>query len=550
MLTLGGSKLVTMTDGKLLHACGLRYNHLSIVYMQIFGLSKCCKEIYEQIPAGKSGAEASGNAKSKTKKDIDKQIFVIGEEGSPVTRHKLPDFDFTVHLDAGSHLYEAGVSGKIKAEMSVFFDKTVVLTFSLMIDGKVCRSTAPLTTDHLISLIALNMGGEHWSSDPDNEKTASNINLKSSPVTIRNLYVDENGEWLTQPVTLSGEGADENDEENVFSRACARYRKAILKYEPEVLSKYQDFAYVDVWEDVDNYDGSLQKMEREEDMITYILRECKKEMVGLMTLYPKEWPYRTEESFAEVCGKNIAIDTDDLILLNSSMCVVFGTYGRRAAGSPTNWADHLALREAYYVSWPEYMLILEMVLAKKYTVAAARDLLIRSAKIGKNISSARESIEKNAKVELVITQLLLHLDAVNYSKFMSHKVMFDRTIKRLEIEKDEAGLKEVMAKVSNSLSNLSKMRSLRQAEMFNIVLGGISIASLFQVIFSDIDIPFLEHLGYPWAKSAGLTLVSVAIFFVFAGIITLSIVAVQNGGHGVRQIIGKSVRKIRNIIHV
>lgn len=539
-----------MTDKKLLHACGLRYNQFSIVYMQIFAISKCSKEVFEGMPSGCSGTGMPGNVKSKTKKDIDKQIFVIGEEGSPVTRYKLPDFDFTVHLDAESHLYEAGVSGKIKAEMSVFFDKTVVLTFSMMLDGKACQSTAPLTTDHLISLVALNMGGEHWSSDPDNEKTASNINLKSSPVIIRNLYVGDGGEWLTQPVTLSGEGAVSNEEENVFSQACARYRKAILKCEPKLLYKYQDFAYVDVWEDVDNFDGSLQKMEKEEDMIAYIARECKKELVGLMTLYPKEWPYRTEDSFAEVCGKNIAIDSDDLILLNSNMCVAFGTYGRRAAGSPTNWADHLALRETYYVSWPEYMLILEMVLAKKYTIATAREFLIRSARIGKNIYSARESIENNAKVELVITQLLLRLDAVNYSKFMSHKVMFDRTIKRLEIEKDQANLKEVMAKVSDSLSNLSKMRSLRQAEMFNIVLGGISIASLFQVIFSDIDIPFLEHLGYPWARNAGLTLVSVAIFLVFAGIITLSIVAVQNGGHGFKQIVVKSAKKIRNIMHV
>lgn len=550
MITLEGSNLLVMPDEKLLHASGLRYNQFSIVYMQIFAISECCKEVFKGMPSGSSGTGMSGSVKSKTKKDIDKQIFVIGKEGSPVTRHKLPDFDFTVHLDAESHLYEAGISGKIKAEMSVFFDKTVVLTFSMMLDGKVCQSTAPLTTDHLISLVALNMGGEHWSSNPANENTASNINLKNSTVTIRNLYVDEKGEWLTQPVTLSGEGTEANEDENVFSRACARYRKAILKAEPVQLYKYQDFAYVDIWEDVDNFDGSLQKMEKEEDMIAYIAQECRKELVGLMTLYPKEWPYRTEESFAEVCGKNIAIDTDDLILLNSNMCVAFGTYGRRAGGSPTDWAGHLALRETYYVSWPEYMLILEMVLAKKYTVAAARDFLIRSARIGKNTCSARESIENNAKVELVITQLLLRLDAVNYSKFMSHKVMFDRTIKRLEIEKDEANLKEVMDKVSGALSNLSKMRSLRQAEMLNIVLGGISIASLFQVIFSEINIPFLEHLGYPWAKGAGLTLVSVAIFLVFAGIITLSVVAVQNGGHGFKQIIGKSMKRIRNLIHV
>ena len=87
-----------------------------------------------------------------------------------------------------------------------------------------------------------------------------------------------------------------------------------------------------------------------------------------MTLYPQERPYRTEESYNDVCGSNIAIDTDDLIILNSVMCMVFGTYGRRAAGSPTDWGDHLEIRKSHFVSWPEYMLILEMILAKKYKV--------------------------------------------------------------------------------------------------------------------------------------------------------------------------------------
>lgn len=542
---------------------GLRYNGFSVVYMQIFGLARCSPELFnsniqeivdsDTLESNRATVENGVSKKhqdrSQNKKDIDKQIFVIGEEGSPVRRFKLPDFEFSLQIEKDDDLpYSVDVRGKVAVEMSIFFNKTVILTFNMMVDNKErCFTSASLTTDHLISLASLNLGGEHWNSPEEGEGTASNINLKVYPVSITNLYLDENGEWLKTPVAMDTAGGGEDCEDNnAFAMVCERYKKAILKSQKAVTFRHQNFVYLDIWENVDNESGELQRMKKEEDIITYIADNCKKELVGLMTLYPKEWPYRTEESFYDVCGRNIAIDTDDLILLNSSMCVVFGTYGRRAEEGGTNWQKHLALRKTYYVSWPEYMLILEMILAKKYTIAAARDFLIRSTKVGKTPSSARESIELNASVELIITQLLLNLDAVNYSKFMSHKIMFDRTTKRLEIERDENNLKEVMAKVENSLSNLSKMRSLKQAEAFNIILGGISIASLFQVIFANIEVPFLVHLGCTWAGNAGLTLVTIAIFLVFAGIISLSIVAIQNRGMGLSHLVKKSYKKILN----
>ena len=305
-------------------------------------------------------------------------------------------------------------------------------------------------------------------------------------------------------------------------------------------------SYVDIWEDVDNYDSSLQAMEKEEDMIRYINQHRKKEMIGLMSLYPNEWPYRDEESFDQVCGSNIAIDTDDLILLNSSVCVVFGTYGRRSKSAATDWADHLQIRNSYYVSWPEYMLILEMVLAKKYTISAAKDFLLKTTSFSQDSYSIRQSIERNAAIELVITQLLLKLDAVNYSKFISHKIMFDRTLKRLDIETDENKLKEIMAKVENSLSTLSNMRSIKQAERFNIILGGITVASLFQVIMAEVEMPFFSKLGYHWADTVGMFIVGVCMVLVFIGMISLTIVAIQNRGINFTDAIVKAWKKMIN----
>ena len=60
------------------------------------------------------------------------------------------------------------------------------------------------------------------------------------------------------------------------------------------------------------------------------------------SLYPEEWPYRMDSSFEDICGKNIAIDTDDLVLANENMSLVIGTYGNRGKEAPTDWKKHFA----------------------------------------------------------------------------------------------------------------------------------------------------------------------------------------------------------------
>ena len=69
-----------------------------------------------------------------------------------------------------------------------------------------------------------------------------------------------------------------------------------------------------------------------------------------MPFYPEKWPYRMDSSFSEICGKNIAIDTDDLVLTNENMSIVFGTYGKRGNESPTDWQEQLGKGGLYHVS--------------------------------------------------------------------------------------------------------------------------------------------------------------------------------------------------------
>ena len=193
----------------------------------------------------------------------------------------------------------------------------------------------------------------------------------------------------------------------------------------------------------------------EAQIVSHIRDFHKPELIGLMTLYPGEWPYRDAEAYDDVCGENIAIDTDDLVLVNGNMSIVLGTYGRRGDGQETagtvekkgvNWAEHLKERARYHVSWPEYLLILQMVLAKKYVIGRANDVLI-DATLSASSTSSLDLIGQNAKLSMRLSRMVLQLDVVKYSKFASHKVMFDRTTRRLNLDNDLDRLNEMMSMV-------------------------------------------------------------------------------------------------------
>ncbi len=514
-----------MSDSIDMH--GLTYPGFSLVYMQVFSV-----EAVKPVDFGLFFEEDVN--------PIDRQIFEIADRSKPpVKRYKFKGFDFEITLDEP---YEVRLEGHMHLEMSVFFGQTVVLTYRMVVDGQACRTTAPLATDHLIALASLNMGAEHWGGR--DSETATNINLDVEKLYIKNLHIGPDGEWLDEPVSLFVEGYM-----NSFREVCRRYKKHINRcarlplkrkttqndalqllrsdrsdcfgcpkcsgsahrHDGTDSTEYRDmdcpdcpnsdcpmkirdlnYVYVDVWESVAHSDGLFTSM-KEEEIIEHIYQHHRRELVGLMTLYPAEWPYRTLEAFDDVCGDNVAIDTDDLILVNQNLCVVFGTYGLRGKDSPTDWKKHLEERSRYHVSWPEYMLILEMVLAKKYTVARATEEVLACTS-GK-FDDPNGLIGKNAYLSLKITALMLQLDAVKYSKFMSHKVMFDRTSRRLEVELENAKLERIMENVDKSLHNLSEYRSLTQRKRLNIVLAGISVASLFQILFMEVRLPYLSMTG-------------------------------------------------------
>ena len=302
---------------------------------------------------------------------------------------------------------------------------------------------------------------------------------------------------------------------NFIYQHCSRFkedtplaeRKRLLRrWTPGSFSVDNDlhYAMVDVWENIQHLepDGTdLFAPDRpdrlsEAEIIDHIREEHKNELIGLLSLYPEEWPYRDPAAYDEVCGENIAIDTDDLVLAGSSLCVVIGTYGRRGAGEEgVNWVEHLKERAHYHVSWPEYLLILQMILAKKYVIGLATDTVVLST-LDAEKKSSQDLIGANAALSMRLTRMVTQLDVVKYSKFPSHKV--------------------------NSLHNLSDYKSMRSEFLLNIILAIISVASTFELFFQEDEMPFLTYFGFESNRLSAIVLAAVAGVTIFALLLVLT----------------------------
>ena len=150
-----------------------------------------------------------------------------------------------------------------------------------------------------------------------------------------------------------------------------------------------------------------------------------------------------------------------------------------------------------------------MVLAKKYVISRVREELINST-LSAGKESAYELIGRNAKLSIRLSQIVMLLDVVKYYKFTSHKVMFDRTSRRLQLDEDMDKLNEMMSMVDNSLHNLSDYKAMGSDFMLNFILALISVASTFELFFQNSEMPFLTYFGFETSRFAALV---VAVVF-------------------------------------
>ena len=464
------------------------------------------------------------------------------------------DFEMPIVPDKDDKFPPVMFSGHAYVDMVLFFSHTVSITYRFCFDGKKCMvndldgNECAALTDHVISFLSTHLSAECWSPDKrsGNNKPAggSKLNLQTS-LTVNNIHFDKDGCFLpdkTDYIDLTGDG-------RAFDSVALRYKKFIyslcryksattymdrLKHMLHVranemtVNNDSHYAMVDIWEDIrhradkgDSHDYFAKETEiSEKAVIDHIYEYHKPELVGLMTLYPNEWIYRDPDSYDEVCGEDIAIDTDDLVLAGTNVSLVIGTYGRREKPEEkvenkgdqkedaqnedvlkevsedqkqrTDWGKHLReMRMVYHVSWQEYMMILQMVLAKKHVIGLAKEQLVRVALTSRNMSSS-ELIRQNAEMGIRLSRMTIQLDLLKYSKFASHKVMFDRTTRRLKLDHDAKELKDIMEMIDGSLNNLANYKSVRTDYFLNIVLAVISVVSALGLLFQKVELPLLN----------------------------------------------------------
>lgn len=497
-------------------------------------------------------------------RSIEKQIFVLRNEGkSPdeknVRRFSLRGFDFEMPIEPEEDEIEPRLlKCHVNVEMSLFFGNTVSITYRFLFNGHSGTLSAPVGIDHIIALLSTWLGAEYWSRDVNEScedgASRTNINLEGD-FKVENLFFSELGDPLEEGVCLpmgSGErgfGKIAVRYKRFIYRCCTSLSKSLSGEEKAKFRKFlkttlvsivndSRFAMVDLWEDIrhplpdgtDLFSNDRPDRMTEAQIVSHIRDFHKPELIGLMTLYPGEWPYRDAEAYDDVCGENIAIDTDDLVLVNSNMSIVLGTYGRRGDGQETagtvekkgvNWAEHLKERARYHVSWPEYLLILQMVLAKKYVIGRANDVLI-DATLSASSTSSLDLIGQNAKLSMRLSRMVLQLDVVKYSKFASHKVMFDRTTRRLNLDNDLDRLNEMMSMVDSSLHNLSDFKSMKSDFVLNFILAIISVASTFELFFQQSEMPFLTYFGIQSSHLAAVVVMVVACVTIFGILLVVS----------------------------
>ena len=104
---------------------------------------------------------------------------------------------------------------------------------------------------------------------------------------------------------------------------------------------------------------------------------------------------------------------------------------------------------------------------------------------------------------------------------MSHKVMFDRTTKRLDIENDQKRLIKLMEMVDSSLHNISDYKAVKSDYVLNFILAIISVVSTFEILFQDVSLPFIEYIGLTSSKTAAIMVWFVAAMAFFGILLVL-----------------------------
>ena len=505
---------------------GLIYNEFSVILIQTFTSAGI------EIPLN---PETNFFIKKDDDGHFDDQLFTHSDK--VINRYRLKGFDICIDIDGNT---PARLWGHVHVRAAVFFNKTVEISYRIIVSPtgringtKFCQTDVPFNTDQLIAVAGIVQHVEHWVYN--NKKKGQEIDGSLKVVSISDLHIDEESHVHTTTVKTKGVTFDEVQKRYRYFFDRQRQNDSRKSKESQEFEYgWHNYIFLDIWESI-GHEGRIRFDQMREDQVIEHIEQCHKaELVGLMSLYPEEWPYRMDSSFEDICGKNIAIDTDDLVLANENMSLVIGTYGNRGKAAPTDWKKHLARRDRYHVSWPEYLVLVEILLAKKHTINYVLNKYIFNSRQAIKDNSHPESkdgqqgftiindkildmIEQNARLSISLSDIILQLDSVRYLRYMSHKHMYYETSRRLRIDADEQQLKDITERVDKSLTNANNIADLKEANSTKNILLFISIASLFGVLLEgNGEAPVFSMISKEFGIFTAVVLVvitSIGIYF-------------------------------------
>ena len=521
-----GRHIGESTHGK---SCGqLLYRNLGIVWIQVFSL-----DLPQQI-------DSTNFCKAITA-EIDSQVFDYRLLDRGLARFRLKGFDVSILLEDGPD--KLTIAGSIHLEAAVFFNSTISITYRLVISEEAgfCHANRHLNSDDVIMLSGIPLGIDH--SYPSNiaNKSPWGVTLKVPSFHVFNLHLNMQGVVVEDPLEIRGRNEVCHD---VMARYKSFFARLGAKETPGLVDS--KFTVIDIWENFSHEGKSNISFDdlSASDIMRHVEELHKSELMGLLTLYPFEWPYRDEKAFQRVCGENIAVDTDDLVLVSDNVGLIIGTYGLRGAESPTDWHGYLMERRSVdHVSWPECLHILEIAVAQRHTINSALYILHDTNLGAWSTTNHKSTIKRNSLLALSVGKTIINLNMVRISRYAAHKLLYKEISRRLGIKEDLETLITALDRVNTAIGNIDSVDEIKRSRIVRIFLAFITIVSILQVLFEESRIPILREL---WGEPVSRIVAIDVLTLVGLGVVLLGGAAVTAGSI---RLIATVTKKIRTRHH-
>lgn len=495
----------------------LAFNSFSVVWSQIFTLEKKFDPV----------AFECRFPKDEDATRLDAELFEnYNAQQNHLLRYMLPDLDVRLGLQPAEGSRDATlINGCVHVRAAIYFSRTVCISYRFMVDSRKaspditkrhCQTNHPLAIDDLINLAGAPVGSEHWQTyDRSESSYGVTGNIQSISVKIGEREIcNQSAEKAPQGAVAKALNKLFSHHQCLFSKRKdeKKARKRPDRSAPEEVAsvgKNSFYALVDVWEDVAHTHEPPFDAMTEKQVIEHIQQEHQKELIGLLTLYPTEWPFRRREHFNLVCGSNIGLDNDDLILLSGSICVIFGTYGRRdQVEEGVQWGSVLnRTRQVFHMSYQEYYFILDLIMAKRHAIRDAMNVTTNHLNSVSKEARQEGTIQSLCELFVNISQGVMELDILKHSRFEALRIQATQTELRLGIPEAYRDLTALLTRMDGAIKTIDSIREQKRRRHLSQLLLFISVAAILGVIFDEPEFALFRDLLH-WLKESGFVRLS------------------------------------------